>query len=183
MATATATSPTAHASTPTPLELARGIVFQGVGWGDYLAQLKIIGDRPIRVTYDRGTMEVWMPSHPHELDAYNLGRMIDAIVEAREIPMKPGRATTLRREDLDRGVEPDNCYWLGANADRMLGKLVLDLSTDPPPDLIIEVKVASSVLPRLPIFAGLGVPEIWRVVRGELRFLHLCKDLSYFYCN
>jgi hypothetical protein len=36
--------------------------------------LHIVGERPIRVIYDRGTMEVFMPSFGHDEDAHLLGR-------------------------------------------------------------------------------------------------------------
>lgn len=156
-----------------------GVVFHDVTWADYEAQLRIVGDRPIRVTYDRGTMEVFMPSFGHEDDAYRLGRMIDALTEELDIPVEAGRTTTHKRQDLDRGVEPDQCYWFGENARRMTGKRQLDLTIDPPPTLAIEVDITQSSLDRLPIFAALGIPEVWRLVAGMLQFLHLQPDGSY----
>ena len=64
-------------ATASPVPMASGVVFRDATWDDYEAQLRIVGDRPIRVTYDQGTMEVFMPSFGHEDDAYRLGRMID----------------------------------------------------------------------------------------------------------
>jgi hypothetical protein len=46
---------------------------------------------------------------------------------------------------------------------------------DPPPDLVIEIDVTSSSIPRLPVFAKIGVPEIWRCQRGRLRFYRLSR--------
>ena len=37
----------------------------------------------------------------------------------------------------------------------------LDVSRNPPPDLAIEVDVTSPSLNKFPIYAALGVPEIW----------------------
>ena len=44
----------------------------------------------------------------------------------------------------------------------MRGKKRLDLTEDPPADLVIEVDITSPSLPRLPIFFAIGVPEVWR---------------------
>src|SRR5207253_2727623 len=54
-----------------------------------------------------------------------------------------------------------NCFYL-ASWERIKGKRVLDFENDPPPDLAIEIDMTSDSLPRLPIYAALGVPEVWR---------------------
>jgi len=163
----------------TPLPAPTGVVFQGVSWDEYEAQLRIVGERPIRVTYDQGTMEVFMPSFGHEDDAYRLGRMVDTLTEELEIPVKAGRTTTHKRQDLDRGAEPDQCYWLGNDAARMAGKRRLDLSVDPAPTLAIEVDITQNSLDRLAIFAVLGIPEVWHLTVDSFRFLHLGPHDSY----
>jgi Uma2 family endonuclease len=156
-----------------------GVVFHNVSWADYEAQLRIVGERPIRVTYDQGTMEIFRPSLGHEDDSYLLGRIVDTLTEELDVAVKAGRTTTHKRQDLDRGAEPDQCYWLGDNARTMAGKRELDLAIDPPPDLAIEVDVTRSSLERLPIFAALGIPEIWRLAAGSLQCLHLQPDGTY----
>lgn len=157
-------------------EAASAVVFHGKTWADYMALLKIAGDGPVRVNYDRGSMQVRMPSRRHERDAYFLARIVDTLTEELDVRMQPGGETTHHREDLDRGAEPDQCYWLNEHAGYMVGRDELDLTTDPPPDLIIEVDVAASAVPRLPIFAALGVPEVWHVAEHRLRFLRLQPD-------
>ena len=166
-------------ATASQIPLTSGVVFQDVTWDDYEAQLRIVGERPIRVTYDQGTMEVFMPSFGHEDDAYRLGRMVDTLTEELDIAVKAGRTTTHKRQDLDRGAEPDQCYWLGDDARRMAGKRQLDLTIDPPPALAIEVDISHSSLDRLPIFAAIGIPEIWQLTIDSLLFLHLQPDRTY----
>ncbi len=80
---------------------------------------------------------------------------------------------------LEQGVEPDKSYHFGANAEKVRGKRDLDLTIDPPPDLVIEVDMTSSSIPRLPIFAALGIPEVWRLEGEDLQFLHLQPDGTY----
>jgi Uma2 family endonuclease len=154
-----------------------GIVMRGVSWADYEAQLRIIGERRIFVNYDRGVMEVMVPSHPHEVVADFLGLMVDILSEELEIPCEAGGSTTHRREDLEKGVEPDRCFWLGDKAASMLGRRDLDLSVDPSPSLVIEVNYTSSSVDRMGIYAALRVDEVWRYDAG-LEF-HRLEDGAY----
>lgn len=84
-------------------------------------------------------------------------------------------SNTFKREDLLKGFEPDSSFYI-RNAENVRGKKRIDLAQDPPPDLIIEIDVTSPSLPRFPIFAAVGVPEVWHyknervaifVLRGE----------------
>ncbi len=154
-----------------------GIVMRGVSWADYEAQLRIIGERRIFVNYDRGVMEVLVPSHPHEVVADFLGLMVDILTEELEIPCEAGGSTTQRRMDLEKGVEPDRCFWLGDRAASMTGRRDLDLSVDPAPSLAIEVNHTSSSVDRMGIYAALGVDEVWRHDAG-LEF-HKLQDGAY----
>ncbi len=156
-----------------------GVVLHEVPWNEYEAILRIVGERPIRVTYNQGTMEVFMPSLGHEGDAYLLGRMVDTLTEELAVPVVGGGATTHKRRRLAKGAEPDQCYWLGDNAVRMRGKRKLDLHVDRVPDLVIEVDVTHSSLDRLTIFAALRVPEVWRSTGRNVHSLHLQSDGTY----
>jgi Uma2 family endonuclease len=172
MATATAGS---RRRTPA----SSGFVFYDVSWRDYEAMLRIVGDRPIRVTYDQGTMEVFRASFGHNSDAYLIGRVVAMLTEELDVDFEGGRTTTHKRKDLGKGAEPDECYWFGDNARYMRGKRQLDLDRDPTPDLVIEVDVTRTSLDRLKIFAAMGVPEVWRSTSRSLQFLHLQEDGTY----
>ena len=155
------------------------VVIHDLHWADYEAMLKIVGNRPIRINYDRGRMEIMSPLFRHGDGSYLLGHMVDILVEELDISYQPADPVTLRRLDLEKGVEPDKLYYFGANAAIVRGKWDLDLTIDPPPDLIIEADVTSSSVPRLPIFAALGIPEVWRLEGEDLQFLHLLPDGTY----
>ena len=48
-----------------------------------------------------------------------------------------------------------------------MGKLIipnkdLDFSIDPPLDLLVEVEMTSSAIKKMPLFAAMSVPEVWR---------------------
>jgi Uma2 family endonuclease len=132
-------------------------------------------NRNVRMTYDRGLLEMMSPSHRHELVAYLLGRFIDAWTEERGLAVRAGRTTTFQRKDLERGLEPDNCYYI-QHVSQVRDRDELDLATDPPPDLIVEVDVHSSSLIRLPSFAAMGVPEVWRWRKEQIHVYRLASD-------
>ena len=70
------------------------------------------------------------------------------------------------------GIESDNCFYFQSEA-LIRGKLQLDLNQDPPPDLALEIDVTSKSLNRFPIYARLGVPEIWSYDAGEIKIYQL----------
>lgn len=89
-----------------------GVVLHDVPWNDYEAMLRIVGERPIRVTYNQGTMEVFMPSLGHEGDAYLLGRMVNTLTEELAVPVVGGGATTHKRRRLaKRGARSVLLAW------------------------------------------------------------------------
>lgn len=162
---------------PPPAEPRGGaVVLDGVSWADYEAMLRIVGDRPIRVTYDRGLMEVRMPLHGRAKKL--LGRMVETIGEELEIPVVAVGAATFSRQDLDRGLEPDECYYL-ASAPRVRNWDRIDLAFDPPPDQVIEVDITRSSINRLGVYSALGVPEVWRFDGEALVFLGRGADGAY----
>lgn len=136
-------------------------VLHGVSWRFYELLLEEIGDRPIRVTYDRGNLELMSPSPAHEIWKTLLGRMIEMLTFELDIPMRSGGSMTFRREELERGLEPDECYWI-ASVSLLPRDREYDPQRDPPPDLGIEIEYSRSALDRQGIYAALRVPEIWR---------------------
>jgi Uma2 family endonuclease len=155
-----------------------GIIFHGASWDDYEMMLRIVGERRIFVNYDRGIMEVMVPSRPHEQIADALGHMVDILCEELDLACEAGGSTTHRRPDLGRGVEPDRCFWLHEKAAAMIGRRELDLTKDPAPSLVIEVNYTNSSLDRMSIYAALGVDEVWRFDES-LEFLGLDGEGSY----
>ncbi len=147
------------------------IVLRNVSWLTYERLLADLGDSSSpRLTYDRGTLEIMGPSEDHEEANRALASLLDVIIEELDIDARTLGSTTFRREDLDRGFEPDSCFYI-QNVARVKGKRKIDLTQDPPPDLVIEVDISSSSLDKLAIYAHLGVPETWRF-DGETLTIH-----------
>lgn len=133
-----------------------------VPWEAYIAFCEHLGDQPVRVTYDRGEMEIMSPiSWEHENRKKLLGRLIEALTEEMDIDIASSGSMTFRREDLLRGLEPDESYWI-EHESVVRGRKTIDLEKDPPPDLVLEIEISRSALDRISIYAALGVPEVWR---------------------
>ena len=151
----------------------------GIDWHTYTRLLRVFAEHPgVRLTYDRGELEIMSPLLKHDDDSRFLGDLVFVLTEEMVLPLKRGGSTTLRRRKRQKGIEADECFWI-ANAHRMAGKRRLDLRTDPPPDLAIEVDVTHSTLDHLEIYAALQVPEVWRLAGDMLTFHVLGTDGKY----
>ena len=138
------------------------IVLDNITWDLYEQLLATHRDRSVpRFTYDRGRLEIMSPSTEHEELKHVVALFVEVIAEEMNINVRRLGSTTFRREDLQRGFEPDVCFYV-QSAPRIRGKTELDLTIDPPPDVVIEVDLTNSSLPKFPILAQLGVPEVWR---------------------
>jgi Uma2 family endonuclease len=80
-------------------------------------------------------------------------------------------ATTWKRKCLGRGVEADASFYI-ASTGKLHDRIHIDLESDPPPDLVVEIDITSECLPKFPIYAALGIPEIWQ---SDGTIFHLFK--------
>ena len=140
---------------------APGVLLTGVSWDLYEELLRVVGDRPIRMSYDRGDLEIMSPLPKHEKWKKIIGWMVEVLSMELDIPMEPLGSTTFRRNVLAKGLEPDECYYI-ANEAAVRNKDEIDLKKDPPPDLAIEIELTHRSVNRERIYAGLGVPGLWR---------------------
>ncbi len=123
-----------------------------------------------RFTYDQGLLEIMTPSTPHEETNRTISLIVEIVAEEMGIDIRNVGSMTFRREDLQRGVEPDSCFYIQHEA-AVRHRAQIDPETDPPPDLVIEIDVTSPSLNKLPIFAQMGVPEVWRVKDDQVMIL------------
>ncbi|NJL83791.1 MAG: Uma2 family endonuclease [Chloroflexaceae bacterium] len=145
---------------PTPLPIK--LQLEGINWKTYQSLIQDLEGEPgKRLTYARGILEIMVPLPPHERYKELIGRLIDVTTEETATEICSLGSCTWSREDLQIGVEPDKCYYI-QNELAVRGKDKIDLTVDPPPDLIIEIDIISSSLKRLTLYAALGVPEVWR---------------------
>ena len=147
-------------------------------WQGYEKLLKLFGDDGPRVSYLDGVVELMSPGMIHEQDSQVLSNMVTILTVELDIPAKAQGSTTIRRRGRKRGLESDQCYYL-ASLHLLRGQDLEKLEPVPPPDLAIEVEFSSPLLDKLDIYAGLGVPEIWRYNKDGLTVLRLQPDGKY----
>jgi Uma2 family endonuclease len=149
------------------------VVLHDLNWQAFESFLLALGEhRSARLAYDQGVLEIMSPLRRHESAKRLIGRLIETWVAERGINVASMGSLTLKREDLSRAVEPDECYYI-QNEPRIRSKEDIDLAQDPPPDLVLEIDITSPSLLRLPIYAALGVPEVWRYDGRELHLYSL----------
>ncbi len=145
----------------------------GISWETYerlLAEHE--GRQSPRFTYRRGELEILVVSFEHERANRLLQDLFTVLAEERGIDFVNAGSTTLKRQDLDGGFEPDTCIYI-RNALRVRGRRQIELPRDPPPDLVIEVDITSPSIDRMDIYMAMDVPEVWRYDATSLRFFAL----------
>jgi Uma2 family endonuclease len=153
------------------------VVLEGVSWEFYQRMLDEIGDGRTRLTYDNGRLEIMSPSGAHDQIKTVIARLIEAYGDETGISVQGIGSTTFKVEELRKGLEPDECYYV-QRFEAIVGKENIDLTIDPP-DLAVEVDIFSRSVPRQPIYAALGVPEIWRYHDHAVTSLHRTIDGRY----
>ena len=114
------------------------------------------------------------PSRRHETLGEIIALLVELLAVEMDIDLESAGSTTFKREDLLRGFEPDKCFYFSENIEIVRGKAHLDLDAgDPPPDFVVEIDITSPSLDKLPIYARLGVREVWRYSGGGFVILGL----------
>lgn len=154
----------------------RRVVLDDVSWATFVALSKEA--RGGRLAYDRGRLEIMSPSYEHENVKGFIRRLVEVYTEELGIDISTAGSTTLSREDLARGIEPDECYYV-ASAKQVIGKEDIDLPVDPPPDLAIEVDISRSSVNKLAICGAIGITEVWRYVGSTIEIHVLGEEDEY----
>lgn len=155
------------------IPIGQSILLENVSWQAFETLLVHLGEhRAARLAYDQGILEIMAPLPKHEYYKEAIGDLVKDLADVVDIDYETLGSTTWKRQDLLAGVEPDNCFYF-QNESVIRGKLDFDLTKDPPPDLVLEIDVTHKSLDRFPIYARLGVPEIWRYEKGKIKIYQL----------
>jgi Uma2 family endonuclease len=151
------------------------ILLQNITWQTFKTMLAEMGtERNTRLAYENGIVEIMTPQMPHE----NSNRLIEGFVfvlcEELGLEVKRSGSLTLTRNDLQRGAEPDSSYYI-QNEALVRNKENIDLATDPPPDLVLEVEYSRSAIDKLKLYAAMGIPEFWRYNGTTLKIYTLAS--------
>ena len=148
------------------------LTLHNISWDTYEKLLEAFGEhRAARITYDTGVLEFMVPLEAHENPSDLIGAFVRTVAEESGWNLKSLASTTLKRSGLEKGAEPDKCFYI-QNEALVRGKTV-DLEQDPPPDLVVEVDITHTDIDKNQLYARLGVAEFWRYDGKELRIFQL----------
>lgn len=162
--------------TPEKIQLPPGTVMRLLGnWQDYKTLKQQLGDRPFpRLKYRHGELFLMSPLPDHGRKAAILANIVRVILEHLGKEYDEFTPITLELPE-ESGIEPDYCFYID-NWQAVSGKARINWTIDPPPDLVIEVDIASytDVNDYLPY----RVPEIW-LLKGEELSIYRLQENSY----
>jgi Uma2 family endonuclease len=143
-----------------------------VSWGAYEMILQALDEtRAAQLTYDEGVLEIMTPLQEHESSSGSIDKFIHILTEEYNLTIRSLESTTLKRPDLKVGAEPNKGYYI-VNEPLVRGKTV-DLTVDPPPDLVLEVDITHPDINKNALYAKMAVPEFWRYNGKELKIYQL----------
>ena len=138
------------------------LIVPQVAWDDYERLLDDLAERPrLRASYDCGSLEIVSPLPEHEAYARFIDAMVVVFSDTFDLAVEARGSATWKKPAVARGVEPDCSYYV-QNAKRIIGKRRIDLESDPPPDIVVEIDISGKSSKKFSIYAALCVPEIWR---------------------
>jgi Uma2 family endonuclease len=171
-----------HVQTSSLLEIIEALpdsstlLLHEVRWVEYEDLLALLPDHPrFRLSYDQGTLEIMTLSPRHERLKALFTPLLAVLTEELNLNLVGLGSTTFRRAEAARGLEPDDCYYIH-QAERIMGQDTIDLATDPPPELVVEVDISHPSLDKFPIYVSLRVPEVWRHDGDTLQFFRLSGE-------
>lgn len=148
------------------------LTLNNIAWDTYEKILDAFGEhRAVRLHYNEGVLEFMVPLEAHENPSDIIGAFIRRLVVDSGFDLKSMASTTLRRKELQKGAEPDKCFYI-QNESKVRGREV-DLEKDPPPDLVLEVDITHTDIDKNQLYAKFGVPEFWRFDGQTLTILQL----------
>jgi Uma2 family endonuclease len=151
------------------------LILHEISWEEYEEILDALGEaKGLRVSYDQGTLQIMTLSTRHEKYARLIDNLVSLFSITRRIKVLCYGSATMKKEHKLKGAEPDSCFYV-QNAELVGRKRDIDFSIDPPPDLVVEVDLEHDSLSKFPLYAALGVNEIWRFDGQFLTMYHLTQ--------
>ena len=152
------------------------LLLKDITWQMFETLLTELGEsRSSRLSYSKGTLEIMVPCMEHEVNKVLISDLVKILLEELDIEFWPLGSTTFKKENMAQGIEADNCFYI-QNEAAVRGKNRIDLETDPPPDLAIEIDLTSRT--QLNNYEALGVPELWRYNGRQLE-ISVLQDGKY----
>jgi len=162
------------------LEPATPVLLTGVSWNDYrwLDRKRDSSGSRAKIAYHRGKLELMTTSFQHDSVSRRLDNLVKLYCLVHGIQLRGAGGMTVDREEVDAAIEPDESFYI-QSLPLVARETDLDFSIHPPPDLAIEVDRSRSSLPKQPIYADLGIPELWRHANSEVTFFVRTRSGTY----
>ena len=156
---------------PEKIQLPPGAVVRlPATWQEYQTLCQQRGDGSLpRIKYHDGEVLLMSPLPKHGRDAHLIANVITALLD--HIGKEYDAFTPVTMElPQESAIEPDYCFYID-NLEAISGKERIDWSSEPPPDLVLEIDVTSysNVNDYLPY----RVPEIWLFREKQLLIYQL----------
>jgi Uma2 family endonuclease len=149
------------------------VIFHKLTWNDYLNLSEQLGEtHRLRLSFNEGTLKVMSLSPTHEKYVDFIKRLASQLSFRLRLNILFFGSATLRKHKAEKGNEPDACFYV-QTALAIGHRIELDFTVDPPPDVVVEVDIHNDSTGNDPIYAALGVPEIWRYDGRTMHVLHL----------
>jgi Uma2 family endonuclease len=147
-----------------------------IDWDEYENLLSQMDTLPgHRLSYDRGRLTIVSPSLEREdYKDFILG-LVRTLSDEMDLTLESRGTTTFKRKALKKGVEPDTCFYVQSAAS-VIGRRTFPNREYPPPDVVVEIDMSKDSPDKFPIYATLGVPEIWRYDGVTTRFYELSGE-------
>ena len=171
-----AQTPSRSAELPPPVLAEERVVLHHISWETFERLLAEAGEqRHTHFHFWNNRLDIMSPLARHEGSNRFIDDLIRAIAEELNLNLRKLGSLTLKRRDRKAGGEPDSCYYIQNEPD-VRHCQEIDLQTNPPPDLVLEIDITSPSDYRLPIYASLGVPELWKYDGRTLQYYMLQQD-------
>lgn len=136
-------------------------------WEDYEALLARREDKAgLRIRYSSKTQEIRImsPLPRRGKNSDILADFVKALLRHECRDWDAFTPITLKRIN-QQGIEPDYCFYID-NRTEILGKERIDLETDPPPDLAIEIDLTCTTKPE--DYQAIAPLELWVYRQSQL---------------
>jgi Uma2 family endonuclease len=175
--------PVAPSATPSAPTEERGVM-HGVSWNLYDRLTDAIGERSsVRVAFDGKDIEIMVIGPVHEGLGDRLGVFVSEVCDGLDLDSYGLGSATLKREDVERGVEADLCYCFDPDKVAACREAEARGSNDgaafPIPDLAVEIDISPPKIDRPGIYSGLRVPEVWEFSDGAVSIAQLDANGTY----
>ena len=147
-------------------------VLREISWDTYIKLCDENQRRSTQMAYFEGELEIMTVGLRHESAKELINTLFILMAEPLGVEYFASGQHTFQHNRKRIGFEADLSYYV-TNIDRFKGQDKVNLETDPPPDLVVEVDVSRNSERKLLMYGALGIREVWRYEGGIMRIYRI----------